>query len=58
MESRAWGATKKRTNLYALKLRRGDVALLAVTIGVLAAAIYIRLYVYVPTINQLLQGFF
>jgi energy-coupling factor transport system permease protein len=58
MESRAWGATKKRTNLYALKLRRGDFALLAITIGVLAASIYIRLYVYVPTLNQLLQGFF
>jgi energy-coupling factor transport system permease protein len=57
MESRAWGATKKRTNLYALKLHRGDAALLAITIGLLAASIYIRLYVYVPTINQLLQGF-
>jgi energy-coupling factor transport system permease protein len=58
MESRAWGATKKRTNLYALKLRRGDFALLAITIAVLVASIYIRLYVYVPTLNQLLQGFF
>jgi energy-coupling factor transport system permease protein len=56
MESRAWGATKKRTNLYALKLHRGDVALLAITIGVLVAAVYIRLYVYVPTLTQLLQG--
>jgi energy-coupling factor transport system permease protein len=55
MESRAWGATKKRTNLYALKLHRGDVALLALTIGVLVAAVYIRLYVYVPTLTQLLQ---
>lgn len=56
MESRAWGATKKRTNLYALKLHRGDAALAAITIGVLAAVIYIRLYVYVPTLTQLLQG--
>jgi energy-coupling factor transport system permease protein len=56
MESRAWGATKKRTNLYALKLHRGDVTLLAITIGVLVAAVYIRLYVYVPTLTQLLQG--
>ena len=54
MESRAWGATKKRTNLYALKLHRGDFALLAITIGVLAIAIYVRLYVPVPTLNQLL----
>jgi energy-coupling factor transport system permease protein len=56
MESRAWGATKKRTNLYALKFHRGDVALLAITFGVLVAAVYIRLYVYVPTLTQLLQG--
>jgi energy-coupling factor transport system permease protein len=54
MESRAWGATKKRTNLYALKLRRGDFALLAITIGVLAVAIYVRLYVPVPTLSQFL----
>ncbi len=56
MESRAWGATKKRTNLYSLKFHRGDVALLAITVGVLVAAVYIRLYVYVPTLTQLLQG--
>jgi energy-coupling factor transport system permease protein len=54
MESRAWGATKKRTNLYALKLRRGDFALLAITIGVLAVAIYVRLYVPLPTLSQFL----
>jgi energy-coupling factor transport system permease protein len=54
MESRGWGATKKRTNLYGLKLHRGDFALLAITIGVLALAIYIRLYVYVPTLSQFL----
>jgi energy-coupling factor transport system permease protein len=54
MESRAWGATKKRTNLYALKLRRGDFALLAMTIGVLVLAVYIRLYIPVPTISQFL----
>lgn len=56
MESRAWGATKKRTNLYTLRLRRGDFALLALAIGVLAASICVRLYVYVPTLSQLLQG--
>ena len=54
MESRAWGATKKRTNLYALKLHRGDFALLAITIGVLAVAIYVRLYIPVPIISQFL----
>ena len=54
MESRAWGATKKRTNLYALRLHRGDFALLAITIGVLLAAIFVRFYVSVPTISQFL----
>jgi energy-coupling factor transport system permease protein len=54
MESRAWGATKKRTNLYALKLHRGDFALLAITIGVLVVSIFVWLYVPVPTITQLL----
>jgi energy-coupling factor transport system permease protein len=53
MESRAWGATKKRTNLYALKLRRGDFALLAITVGILAVAIYVYLFVTVPTLVQL-----
>ena len=54
MESRAWGATKKRTNLYALRLHRGDFALLAITIGVLVVAIYVWLYVPIPAISQFL----
>jgi energy-coupling factor transport system permease protein len=54
MESRAWGATKKRTNLYALRLHRGDFALLAITVGVLVVAVYVRLYVPVPAISQFL----
>ncbi len=53
MESRAWGATKKRTNLYALKFRRGDFALLAINVAVLAVAIFVWLYVPVPTLTQL-----
>ncbi len=53
MESRAWGATKKRTNLYSLKLLRGDFALLVINVAVLAAAIFIRVYVPVPTLSQL-----
>jgi len=52
MESRAWGAAKKRTNLYALRLHRGDFAILAITIGVLVVAVYVRLYVPVPAISQ------
>ena len=54
MESRAWGATKKRTNLYALVLHKGDFALLALTVGILVVAVYVRLYVPVPSITQFL----
>jgi len=54
MESRAWGAVKKRTNLYGLSLHRGDFVLLAVTIAVLALAVYVWLYVQVPTFSQFL----
>jgi energy-coupling factor transport system permease protein len=53
MESRAWGATKKRTNLYALKLHQGDFALLAITVGILVLTVYAYLYVPIPTISHL-----
>ncbi len=52
MESRAWGATKKRTNLYVLKLRWGDFALLALVIGLLVLTVYSYLYVPVPTVRS------
>ena len=54
MESRAWGATKNRTNLYELKLHRGDFILLAISFLILAIAIYLRLYVSVPMISTLI----
>jgi energy-coupling factor transport system permease protein len=56
MESRAWGAAKKRTNLYALKLRKGDFALLAIVIAILSIATYVYLYVTIPTMTQLLSA--
>ena len=55
MESRAWGATKKRTNLYLLRLHKGDYALLAITISILAISVYIRFFgPAIPTITSLL----
>jgi energy-coupling factor transport system permease protein len=54
MESRAWGATKKRTNLYALKLHRGDYALLVIIIALLVLTVYAFLYVPIPTVRELL----
>ncbi len=54
MESRAWGATKKRTNLYALKLHKGDYGLLAIIVGILAVTVYVYFFVPIPTIVSLL----
>lgn len=54
MESRAWGATKKRTNLYILKMHRGDALLIVATVSILVAAIYVRLFVPIPTLTNLL----
>ena len=58
MESRAWGATKKRTNLYVLKMHKGDVALAAITILLLVATVYVHFYVYIPTLFDILSKLF
>ena len=56
MESRAWGATKNRTNLYVLKMRKGDFILIALTVGLLASAVYTRLYIRIPSVYKLLKN--
>ncbi|MBS7647510.1 MAG: energy-coupling factor transporter transmembrane component T [Candidatus Bathyarchaeia archaeon] len=56
MESRAWGATKKRTNLYVLKMHREDYIFAVITVGILAIAIFIRLYFHIPYLEELLTG--
>jgi energy-coupling factor transport system permease protein len=56
MESRAWGAIKNRTNLYVLRIRRGDYLLTLVSIAILLSGFYIRLYSSVPTFLDLLNG--
>ena len=55
MESRAWGATKKRTNLYTLRIHKGDLILMAITVGILAVAIYVWAFYSVPTLYDLLS---
>jgi len=55
MESRAWGATEKRTNLYVLKMRGGDYTLALISLSMLTIAIYTRLYLPVPSIATLLH---
>jgi len=54
MESRAWGACKRRTNLYTLRLHKGDYALLGITVAIVTGAIYAYFFVSIPTIVNLL----
>jgi len=55
MESRAWGAIKKRTNLYELKTKKGDYILLLLTVAILIFSVYVRLYVPIPSFTSLLK---
>lgn len=54
MESRGWGASKKHTNLYVLKMKEGDFILILISIILLVTAIYIRYFVHLPTLTMLL----
>jgi len=54
MESRAWGASKKRTNLYTLKLKRNDYILVLISVLMLILAVYIRMNISVPSLTDLL----
>jgi energy-coupling factor transport system permease protein len=55
MESRAWGAIKKRTNLYVLKMRKADYLLAMFSIIMLVMGVYIRFYVLIPSFFDLLM---
>jgi len=55
MESRAWGAIKKRTNLYVLRIRRADYLLISVSILILVVGLYVRFYVSMPSISDILK---
>jgi len=54
MESRGWGASKKRTNLYILKMREGDLMLIIISIILLVTAIYVRYFIPLPSLTMLL----
>lgn len=58
MESRAWGATEKRTNLYVLRIHRGDLVLLVIAGVIVALALYFRLFFGIPSLNDLLAILF
>jgi len=53
MESRAWGASDKRTNLYKLNLKRADIILIIITVLMLILAVYIWLDIPVPSLTNL-----
>ncbi len=55
MESRAWGATEKRTNLYVLRLKKSDYVLALMSILLLVVAVYIRLFLPVPRLAFILR---
>jgi len=44
MESRAWGATEKRTNLYVLEMERGDYLLILISVLILIFAVYVWVF--------------
>lgn len=54
MESRAWGATSKRTNLYVLKMRMGDLILILISIALLSIGLYFRFFVSIPPLTSFL----
>ncbi|MEM2047883.1 MAG: energy-coupling factor transporter transmembrane component T [Candidatus Jordarchaeales archaeon] len=56
MESRAWGAIKKRTNLYVLKIRRGDYLLILTSVLIVVVGVYVRFYVPLPSLSDFLKA--
>jgi len=54
MESRAWGASEHRTNLYVLKLRGKDYGLVIISFLTLSLALYARRFLSIPSISALL----
>lgn len=48
MESRAYGAFKKRTSLYELRMGRGDYIALALVLAFLGTILYGRFFVQIP----------
>jgi energy-coupling factor transport system permease protein len=53
MESRGWGAVKKRTNLYVLKMKAGDWLLITISIILLVSVVYVRYFVSLPSLTTL-----
>lgn len=50
LESRAFGATEKRTSIVTLRMRFADYVVILATVAGLALAVYVYFYVHLPTI--------
>lgn len=50
METRAFGAKKHRTSLYALKIKRGDLLTLTLCLAFIIITVYVRLYIPIPEV--------
>lgn len=55
MESRAWGAIQKRTNLYSLEIRAADYLLAFISVVMIIIGIYARFYMSIPSILEFLR---
>jgi energy-coupling factor transport system permease protein len=53
MESRGWGAVKKRTNLYVLRMKAGDWLLIIISVILLTSVVYVRYFVPLPSLTSL-----
>jgi energy-coupling factor transport system permease protein len=58
MESRAWGATNKRTNLYSLKLSKWDFFMVIIILMILAIAVSVRFYIKIPSLEDIMLRFY
>ncbi len=55
MESRAWGASEKRTNLYVLKMMRADYFLAFISVLMLIFAVYTLFFIPIPSLAVFLS---
>jgi energy-coupling factor transport system permease protein len=52
MESRAFGATKKRTSLYQLRIKREDLITISISLSLLILALFIRFNIPLPRLSS------
>ncbi|MEM1586043.1 MAG: energy-coupling factor transporter transmembrane component T [Candidatus Bathyarchaeia archaeon] len=55
MESRAWGASKKRTNLYSLKMSMKDYLFISISAIMLVLSLYVCFFIYIPSLTELMH---